>query len=206
MAIDKQTAKLGARILENLPADLDGNTMQGWIDHPKELQQFLRGLCPSPVIVPANPEPPLDFIIRVNRSVKPAYPDWVRKVMHPELELAGPAEYDLSSDVEQWLHDDQKMGGVRGRVIYDYLKASNELANQLGLADLLVIQAKGTEVFRKLYKGKAVFGWKSVVQDGVILSILRVPYLGEDGGKVVLRWDWLDDNQHSGNPALRFGK
>jgi hypothetical protein len=43
------------------------------------------------------PEPVLDFIIRVDHSVKLTYPDWMKKdgVMHPEFEATGPAEYDL---------------------------------------------------------------------------------------------------------------
>lgn len=46
--MDKQTGKLIARIAENLP-DMDGDIMQGWIDNPKGLQNFLRGLCPPEV-------------------------------------------------------------------------------------------------------------------------------------------------------------
>ena len=47
MTIDKQTAKFVARIAENLPTNMSDGVMQGWIDSPKELQKFLRGLCPS---------------------------------------------------------------------------------------------------------------------------------------------------------------
>ncbi len=43
--MDKQTAKLIARISENLP-DMDGNVMQGWIDNPRGLKKFLSNLCP----------------------------------------------------------------------------------------------------------------------------------------------------------------
>jgi len=43
--MDKQTAKLGARILENLP-NMDSEVMQEWIDDPKGLQEALRqALC-----------------------------------------------------------------------------------------------------------------------------------------------------------------
>ena len=45
--IDKQTTKLIARIAENLPADMSGDVMQGWIDNPKGLQKVLKeALCP----------------------------------------------------------------------------------------------------------------------------------------------------------------
>lgn len=33
---------------------------------------------------------------------------------------------------------------------------------------------------------------------------LNVPYLYENGGKVVLNWNWLDNDWNSTNPALRF--
>jgi hypothetical protein len=46
MNINKQTAKLIARISENLP-DMDSDVIQGWIDNPKGLQKVLKeALCP----------------------------------------------------------------------------------------------------------------------------------------------------------------
>jgi hypothetical protein len=148
-------------------------------------------------------EPVLDFLVQVDRLVKPSYPDWMKKVMHPELECSGPAEYDLST-VEQWLHDDQKRGSVVGNTIYKHLQKGDNLATCLNLQDGLAIQQKGIAVFRKLFAGKAVFLWGSVVQDRD--GDLRVPYLYEDGGKVVVYWYWLDDYFYSDYPALRFGK
>ena len=43
---------------------------------------------------PSEPKPELvlDTIIRVDRSIRPVYPDWMREVMHPELEAKGLAE------------------------------------------------------------------------------------------------------------------
>ena len=42
--MDKQTCKLVACIAENLPM-MSSGVMQGWIDNPKGLQNFLSGLC-----------------------------------------------------------------------------------------------------------------------------------------------------------------
>src|SRR3989338_1602851 len=78
------------------------------------------------------PEPVLDFIIRVDRSVKPSYPDWMKKLMYPDLELTGPAEYDIQK-LGLWLHDDQKDGVVSGNTIYTKLEKDNALADCLGL-------------------------------------------------------------------------
>ena len=168
--------------------------------------KFLRGeLIIQPVAVPEPPpEPVLDFLVRVDRSVKPSYPDWMKKLEHPELECSGPAEYNLQTAVEQWLHDDQKNGSVQGNTIYKSLQKGNALATCLNLQDGLAIQQKGIAVFRKLFAGKAVFLWGSVVQDRN--GRLNVPYLSRLGGKVVVRWLWLDCGFSSDDPALRFGK
>ena len=166
--------------------------------------KFLRGeLVVQPAVIPEpTPEPVLDFIVRVDRSVKPSYPDWMKKLMHPELELAGPAEYDLSK-VDQWLHDDQKGGSVVGNTIYKYLQGDN-LATCLNLQDGLAIQAKGIAIFRKLFAGKAVFLWGSVVENRN--SRLNVPFLFERGGEVVVGWLWLGYHWGSDDPAFRFSK
>ncbi|MGH7249378.1 MAG: hypothetical protein ACREGC_00205 [Minisyncoccia bacterium] len=199
--MDKQTGKLIARIAENLP-EMEATTMQGWIENPKSLQKFLLGLNPPEKI--SMPEPPLDFFIHVDSLVKPTYPDWMEKVMHPELELEGDAGYNLQYEVEQWLHNDQKHGSVVGNTIYKHLQKGDNLATCLNLQDGLAIQAKGIAVFRKLFAGKAVFLWGSVVQnrDGLLL----VPYLYENGDKVVVFWNWLNGDWDSNRPALRFSK
>jgi hypothetical protein len=148
-------------------------------------------------------EPVLDFMVHVDRSVKPIYPEWFKKLEQPELELAGPAEYDLNT-VSQWLHDDQKTGVVSGNTIYDQLKKDNALASCLNLQDGLAIQQKGVAVFRKLYAGKAVFLWGSVVKNDI--GRFEVPSLSESGDGVVVRWNWLGNSWISCHPALRFSK
>ena len=167
--------------------------------------KFLRGeLVVQPAVIPEpQPEPVLDFLVRVDRAVKPSYPDWFKKLEHLELELAGPAEYDLSQ-VEQWLYDDQKLGVVQGNTIYKQLQNDNALGLCLNLQDGLAIQQKGITVFRKLFAGKAVFLWGSVVQGQY--GDLDVPCLYGLGGEVVLNWCWLDDSWGSHDPALCFSK
>ena len=167
--------------------------------------KFLRGeLVVQPVVLPEpTPEPVLDFLVRVDRAVKPSYPDWFKKLENPELECSGPAEYDLSK-VDQWLHDEQKRRSVQGNTIYKHLTDTNGLASCLNLQDGLAIQKKGIAVFRKLFGGKAVFLWGSVVQ--LRLGGLGVPCLCGRGGGVGLRWDWLGNGWSSDDPALRFSK
>ena len=149
-----------------------------------------------------KPEPVPDIIVRVDRSIRPVYPDWMKLVMHPELEPTGPAEYELGT-INHWLHDGQKNGRcMEGHKLYEYLKENGMLESCLSLRDGEEIQKKGIAVFRKFFQGKAVFLWKSVVQnrDGDF----RVPYLCKTGGWVVMVWSWLDSNWHGNFPALRF--
>jgi hypothetical protein len=146
-------------------------------------------------------EPPLYTIIRVDRSVRPVYPEWVKKVMHPELEGTGPAEYDLAK-VEQWFHDEQKKGAMVGNRIYEHLKSNNMLYSCPGLRDLEEIQKKGVTLFRELFKDKAVFGWKSVVLGPG--GNLSAPCLVGLGSGVVLDWYWLDSYWSDNRATLRF--
>lgn len=167
------------------------------------------------------PEAPLDTLIRVDRSIRPVYPDWVKTVTHPELECAGPAEYNLQTEVEQWLHDDQKNGSVEGNTIYRNLRNGNTLATCLNLQDGFAIQAKGIEVFRELFGGKSLVLWGSVLLGPKECGGLLVPYLygryGDSGqfgyspsvpkgGYVVIDWTWLFYFYGSDKPALRFSK
>ena len=158
------------------------------------------------VAIPVETSTPVfvDNIIRVDRSLRPTYPEWVRIVMHPELEATGPAEYDATS-LEQWLHDGQKNGGwVKGEKIYEHLEEKKMLESCLGLVDLIAIQAKGIDFFRQHFAGKAVFAWKSVVRGRN--DDLGVPYLYGVGGEVVLGWFWLGNDWDGSLPARRFAK
>lgn len=147
--------------------------------------------------------PKRDSLIRVERSIRPSYPDWMKEALYEDLEkMTGPLEYDISS-VVPWLHDGQKNGGwMTGNNIHDYLKRTDALVTCLGLRDLEEIQKKGTDFFREHFQGKVVFAWKGVVRrrDGR----LHVPALCVGGGGGVLAWCWLDDAWHGGYPALRF--
>ncbi|MDZ4284378.1 MAG: hypothetical protein U1A28_00960 [Patescibacteria group bacterium] len=89
-------------------------------------------------------------------------------------------------------------------MIYDHLKEADALASCLNLQDGLAIQQKGIATFRKLFGGKVVFLWKSVVQNRV--GYLFVPYLYERGDEVVVAWNWIGSGWASLDPALRFRK
>ena len=143
-----------------------------------------------------------DFV-RVDRSIRPVYPGWIRKLIHPELEATGPQEYQLDS-LEISLHPKQEADGVTtGHKVFEHQQKLG-LEGCLGLADLLAIQALGIEAFRRHFRDKAVFGWKSVVQDRS--GDLGAPCLIENGGRVILNWYWLDHDWNADRSALRFAK
>jgi hypothetical protein len=145
---------------------------------------------------------PTDTIIRITRPVKPTYPDWVKKVMHPELEDVGLGEYDLAS-IDPWLHDGQRNGCcITGHHIYEDFKRNDSLKTCLGLRDGKEIQKKGIAVFRHFFGGKAVFLWKSVVLNSY--GVIFVPYLCENSDEVVVDWHWLGRAWNGFNPAARF--
>jgi hypothetical protein len=144
----------------------------------------------------------LGDIIRVDRSIRPVYPDWMEKPMHPELEMTGPAEFDAGK-LEQFLLEKQKTGVVKGNDIYEHLKQTDTLKTCVGLRDLEEIQKKGIDFFRKHFAGKAVFGFRSVVL-GRDYGRLRVPYLLESDGQAVLYWISLGVVWGADDPALRF--
>lgn len=145
---------------------------------------------------------PLDTLIRVDRSIRPVYPDWVKTVIHQKLELTGPVEYDLGI-IDPWLHDGQKNGRfMEGNKLYEHLKEKKMLEGCLSLRDGEEIQKKGLAVFQKFFQGKAVFLWKSVVQNRV--GDRNVPYLAENDDQVVVYWHWLGHDWDGNFPALLF--
>lgn len=141
--------------------------------------------------------------IHVDRLVRPAYPSWIGKVVHPELENTGPNEYDLGR-IELWRHDGQNTGVVAGYRIYDHLRKTDSLKSCLGLLDAAEIERSDTTVFRDIFGDKTVYFWKSVVQDRS--GGLHVRCLYERSEIIVGRWDWLDLGWNDGRPSAQFAR
>ena len=144
------------------------------------------------------------FRVRIDYTKDLIYPDFKREICHPELERKEPNDYNLLTQVELWLNP--KQSGYKktlGYIIYEDLKASDQLQNHLNLADLLAIKAKGVDVFRRLYGNKAVYGWASVIRgDGNYY----VPYLCAYINTVVIKWRCLSGTLDALSPALVFKK
>jgi hypothetical protein len=141
---------------------------------------FLTALCPPAQDIEARQlklapqDDPSLGIIRVA--------NWVKRVMHPDLEATGPDEYDLAT-IEPWLHEGQKGGGrLAGNRVYEHLLKHNMLDSCLGLRDGKEILKKGMGAFRKVFDGKALFLWKSVVGDhGDGFHVPFLTGLGDEG-------------------------
>jgi hypothetical protein len=100
-----------------------------------------------------------------------------------------------------WLHPNQKNGGrVEGSVILAYLKRQKMMAECLTLDDLKDIQEREDPTFKKNFKGKAVFGWGSVIED-IHDGILKVPYIIEYRNKIMLEWRALQEYWDGHGPA-----
>jgi hypothetical protein len=179
--------------LAKLASAMAGDSPQGEVWHQHLTALLKKGLGEVPVAT--------SVVVRPDRCSRPTYPDWAVEVVHPELELSGPAEFYLSK-VDQWLHGSQKNGVVSGQAIYEHLKSNAMLGSCLNLADLRAIKELGLGTFRKYFAGKAVFAWGSVVRRRG--GYLDVPYLFEDVGEVVLLWRWLGNRWRAYSPALRF--
>lgn len=138
------------------------------------------------------------FMICVDRSKTPPYPEWVQEAVHPELQGVGPTEYDVA-DLDQWVTRDPNCL-VRGRLTYEYLKESKMLETCLCLTDLLEIQAKGIQCFLACAKGATCLVALRSVCKGKD-SKMYVAYLTLHDCAVILRWACIDkcvfDRVHS---------
>ncbi|MFA6042697.1 MAG: hypothetical protein WCV85_04630 [Patescibacteria group bacterium] len=185
--------------MRDLEQKLAGPNGRMWLE---ALKKFLRGekkLAPNDATT--DKEILVCTLVKVDRSIKPYYSDWMKKVLHPKLESTGLADYDITKDVWLWQHDEQQYGVVTGQVIYDFLRKNKMLESCGNLQDALAIQKLGVTTFRKAFSNDTVYFWKSVVQN---LDGLSVPYLCVNGGIVVLRWSWLGDDWDDDGSAFRF--
>lgn len=204
-SLDRETIRLISLISENLP-DMDGDTVKKWIDNPLELKTFLHGLCPLQSESVLEEETSIDTTIRVDRFTRPTYPDWMIRLSDPSIQYTGPYEYDLKS-IEFYLHKKQKssVSCVRGVNLYKHLKETRCIENCLGFEDALEIQKKGRDTFREIFGNRNVYCWKSVMRRKGDLKFL-VPYVGDFGSSLEIRWSWIEEYFGKGAPVALFPK
>ncbi len=141
------------------------------------------------------------------------YPDWVLKVMHPELDNVGPTHYKLPTDVALCFYPGQEQRVVKGYVIYLHLVKGRSMGNYLGYRDAVAIQKMDPVDFRNIFGLKAIFFWKTVVHDRADYLLphdhyihLYVPclYISPVTGELLMCWRALSHDWDSWSPAIRF--
>ena len=145
--------------------------------------------------------------IHVDRSIQPDRSVYsgigVGRIIYPEIESFGPADYNLT-DVDLWQHGDQLNNGeIDGYSISEYLEKHQMIASCFSLRDGEEIQKKGVSIFRKFFGNNRVFLWKSLVQ--CKNAELRVPFLAATNSSgVILRSTPLNYSYGSNDVVARF--
>lgn len=148
-----------------------------------------------------------ETVVRVDRQMtRPVYPNWMGRILHPELQKTGPAEYDLVTNVESWRHDDQKKDvPIHGEAVYAYLEANNMLGSYLGVLDGLEIKKRGIGLYREVF-GAPIFLMRSPIEN--LSGCVYVPCLLEVRKKkqdeVEMGWYYLGGRWHSDYYMPRF--
>jgi hypothetical protein len=132
----------------------------------------------------APQEEKIDSVLHVDRTVAPVHPEWMKAPLHPELELKGPAEYDLKTNMDISFLPGQGDDKFTGLDAYEHLKSNNLLDGCLGLADGYAIRERGAKAFSKFFEAKdgaVVALWTAVFtdEDGKLCVPLAIPILGK---------------------------
>lgn len=119
------------------------------------------------------------------------YNEFVGELKYPQYEGIGPTRYAIT---KIRLVSAEKYSFSTAEVIPVKLSMENRLEVCLELADLEQIRKKGRDFFRRHFRGKKIFAWRSVCQRSVMSRrpdlASHVPFLSERGGKVVISWFW----------------
>jgi len=117
------------------------------------------------------------------------------RLVHPELECAGPPEFDLSEVGQLFVKNCAGSGMLNCGDIYERVKTENVLPSCLNLQDGLAISDKDPAVFERLWRGKAIFLLASIVE--MLDKSLWIPFLHQDLEKAVkMTWFGLDREWH----------
>lgn len=137
-----------------------------------------------------------DPIIVPDRKNSPAYPNWLRGLIHLELELAGPPSFDVSRP-----HKIYPAKGLTLRAFYEKLMNDNLLGKIVNLADILAIRARGPRFYKRHFAGEILFALSSAAQNRH--GDLFVPSLIGCDVAVDLDWNWIDGDFSYPGVALR---
>ncbi|HEY4483352.1 MAG TPA: hypothetical protein VI953_04240 [Candidatus Paceibacterota bacterium] len=157
-----------------------------------------------------------ETVVKVDDSMKPNYPSWMKRVLRPDLEAPlvtlVTGELDVK-DLFSYFDESQKdYYGATGQMLYSELVRKGQIFGCLGLIELEAIKTKGTDFFRKHFgENTTVFGWRSVIVGNAIPEdgegSLYVPGLntkyGPNGGEVGVNWQYMGYLLGSKSPVVR---
>ncbi len=134
----------------------------------------------------------INDLVTVERTARLRFPGWVQNIQHQELEHSGPMSFHLR-ELEQHTIPQQLSNGngwLRGYTIYVHHLSNHLLEQDLGLRELMAIQAKGPAFYGAHLRDKTVVGWKSVVIDQA--QDHYAPFIQKRAGVgIILDWCWL---------------
>jgi len=142
------------------------------------------------IIVPNSPSD----LIRVDRSIRPIYPFWVREILYEGLEKVLPAPVEFyAGKLQKWTHDGQKRGVIEGYDVHKHLLSLDMIKHCPDLRSLEEIKKRGPTFFERYFGRKFVLGWRSTARDGE--NFLRTPCLYvDDDGREDIFWEWLNND------------
>ncbi len=74
---DKKTAAFIGFLVQNIPADLTDEIMQGWMKNPGAMKRFLSGLNPSEITASKKPVEPKKLLERLSPISIPTIPQFI---------------------------------------------------------------------------------------------------------------------------------
>jgi hypothetical protein len=175
--------------MQNLP-QLEKDKMQEWINSPRGLRLFLKGLKGT------VPSADLDYNVHVDRSkseetLKQYFPIY-GQLIYPDLQAVGPTVYDLRK-VKIHSHDSLRAqsiyGLVNGPKVFEDIVSRGNLKDCLAYEDLVAIKQMDLDVFLRVFDGKHVAARRSIRRD--FDGYMYVPYLFQNYGEQETQIKWV---------------
>lgn len=138
--------------------------------------------------------------LKIDRDISPAplYGGSKKyfKMLHPELQLSGPQELGPPNlEFHACPYPEISRGWISQRSVYAYIMKQGIIARCLNSRDAEHIMSEGIEIFSKLFTGKKVCIWKSVL--GFITNNtpveVQVLYFGKNKEQPTLYYENLDN-------------
>lgn len=144
-AYDKKTAAFAGFIIQNIPANISDEEMDGWMDDPDATKKFLSGLKPPASTVAEQPKPPT-LVLHKTENVS----DTAGKKTSDCL-IGGIWGYK-DGDINGWLPEKQPKSGAAPVGVYQLQDAAGTTFREMAVAVLKVASDAPLDVLAKLLK------------------------------------------------------